>query len=495
MNHEWKTQAFRDDPEAQSFIEEERLANHNAHQGAGLFVQEFLNSPDAMDTSIHKIFRPLNFRNPILAPGLADERMQQAWENMRPALTLATRFLTDPQFRGFWYHLMYGTPVTDAKTKKEYLQHSDQEDDLETARTDFAALLEHLADRITYYWRPENKRLPAVGVACATFWRAFGAFIDTSPFDRFRKPNGAHNSFIGLSSMFLYNLISENAVTYRDINSDIRLQWNLAVTLTHELAHTIYIWRHLPVVKWPNGGTEILASDTDSWNEIGWSCENYIWNGVVVICSFEYNAISEPWATTWENLSLNFCMCTPVTDSWLKSLFMQNSWKDVNRVLNQLSRPVGRPHRFVAQRWIDHEQDYERVQYVDGFAIDPKYHFLNEREGPVTGDVDTWFKHVRELDMGKAVETGLFMIKEHFGMTYEVCGRSIIAIPTYDEDTDEAEDGDSEDDEGSGVEGESDGDEDSDDEDSVDKGSDDEESDDEESDADMEDGSDGEWLP
>ncbi|KAL5379248.1 hypothetical protein DPSP01_008523 [Paraphaeosphaeria sporulosa] len=410
---------------------EERNNDEVPPQVTGLFVQEFRNSPDALGTHIHRVFRPSNWQNPMLQPRLTEGRRHQAWVNMRPALTLATKFLLDPRFGAFWYHLMYGTPVTDAATRKTYLEHSNREDDLQTACADFEALLESLADRTTFYWRPEKSEGPTfAGVTQFSFWEILKDFIDSSRFDRLRKPVDSYNSYIGLSSKFLYNLMSENAVTYSDVNADIRLQFVLAVTITHELAHAIYGWRGLPHVDWTNGLVEVFAFDTDISNEIGWSWENHTWDGVILACTLDHDAIGEVRARTWESEILNETyIFTPVPEDWLKSLFMKDTWKNINQAIKKIPKPVGSPHLFVAQRWINSQRGFESVEYVHGLAVNPEHQILNDREGSVKGDVDPWFKRVRKVDQQKASQTGRFVKRPQLGPRSEVLGQAIACVP------------------------------------------------------------------
>ncbi|KAL5440395.1 hypothetical protein PMIN05_004941 [Paraphaeosphaeria minitans] len=422
----WKFQAFKEDVGMRAFFAEEQKNAKMPLKGTGLFVQEFQNSPDALDTRIHRVFRPSSWQNPILQPRLTEGRKHQAWVNMRPALILATQFLLDPRLGAFWYHLMYGTPVTDAASRKTYLEHSNLEDDLQTTRADFAALLDNLADRVTFYWRPENSKEPTVvGITQSSFWDILDDFIDTSRLDHLRKPEESFNSFIGLSSKFLYNLMSVTAVTHTDMNADIRFQFLLAVTITHEIAHTIYGWRGLP--------------------HIGWSWENHIWDGIILTCTINYDTIGKVRARTWESEVLKEThIYTPVAEDWLKSLFMKNTWKTIDQTIKKIPRPVGSPRLFVAQRWFNSQRGFEFVEYVKGLAVKPEHQLLNDREGPVKGDVDAWFKRVRKIDLQKAVQSGQFVKRPKLGPRSEVLGHAIAWAP-IDEDMTDAEEVDHED--------------------------------------------------
>ncbi|KAF2451231.1 hypothetical protein P171DRAFT_467855 [Karstenula rhodostoma CBS 690.94] len=454
INLKWKFDAFREDMGMRALLKEEQAKGDMPNTSSGLFVQEFQNSPNALDTHIHRVFRPSNFQNPMLQPRLPDGRRHQAWVNMRPALILATKFLLDPQFGAFWNHLMYGTPVTDAATRRSYLEHSDLENDLKTARADFEALLGSLADRVTFYWRPEKSEGSTLGaIFRMSFWEVLEEFIDVSRFQHLKKPAEGYNGFIGLSSKFLYNLMSENAVTYTDVDADIRFQFLLAVTLTHELAHAIYAWRGLPHVGWANGLTEVFAFDTDISNEIGWSWENHTWDGVVLTCTLDHDAIGDVVARTWESEVFGETyMYTPTPEAWLKSLFMKDSWKDIIRVIKQVPKPVGRPHLFFAQRWIDNQRGFEYVEYVDGHAVRPEHRVLNDREGPVRGDVDGWFKRVRRDDLRKAVRTRLFVTERQLGPRFEILGKAIAVAPLDEEmlEAEEESDGEAEGDDDDG---------------------------------------------
>jgi hypothetical protein len=452
MNLLWRQKAFAGNAGMKALLAEEETNNNSPDNGAGLFVQEFQNSPDTLDPLIHRVFRPANFQNPLLKVDLSEARRGQAWVSMRPAMTLATKFLTDPSFGAFWYHLMYGVPTSDPVTRKSFLMHSPQEDDLETARADFAALLDDLADRMTYYWRPAKHQDGIIaGIQGHSYWEVMSEFVDISGFEKMRQPAGGYNGYIGLNSDFLYNLLSRDAVTRTHVEGDIRLQFLLAVTLTHELTHAIYAWRDLPFVDWP-GYTEIFCFDTDVSNEIGWSWENHTFGDVILSCELSHDVIGACRARTWESEVLRETyIYAPVPDAWLKGLFLKNTWKDINQAFKQVPKPVGRPKVFCAQRYVDDQRMFEWVDYVDGFAASPGHDVLNEREGQVKSDVDAWFKAVRKSDLQKAVRTGRFVTEKLLGPRGEVLGKQLLQAPlqapleseseSEDEDEDEDEDG------------------------------------------------------
>jgi hypothetical protein len=434
MNLLWRQKAFAGDAGMKALLSDEQAAGDIPDQGAGLFVQEFENSPDTLHPLIHRVFRPANFQSPLLKVDLPDARRDQAWVRMRPAMTLATKFLTDPSFGAFWYHLMYGVPASDPVTRKTYLMYSPREDDLKTARADFAALLDDLADRMTFYWRPAKYQGGIItGIQGHSFWEVMSEFVDISRFEKIRKPAQGYNGYIGLNSDFLYNLLSRNAVTRTDVEGDIRLQFLLAVTLTHEFAHAIYAWRGLPFVDWP-GYTEIFAFDTDVSNEIGWSWENHTFGDVILSCDLNHHAIGACKARTWESEVLKETyIYAPVPDAWLKGLFLKDTWKDITQTFKQVPKPVGRPKVVCAQRYIDDQRMFEWVDYVDGFAASPGHDLLNVREGRLKDDVDAWFKAVRKSDLRKAVRTRRFATERLLGPRGEVLGKQLVHAPLDEE--------------------------------------------------------------
>lgn len=450
ITHKWQ-QAFKGDPAMKALLAEERNGNEALNNKAGLFVQEFQNSPDVLDTRIHRLFRPSNFQHAFLSvTKLSKPRQHEAWMRMKPALTLATRFLLAPELQAFWIHLMYGVPVSDRATKKTYLMHSGQEDDLETARTDFAALLEDLADRICFHWEPAVRGGRNI-FAChgPSFWSLLKECTDISKFPMFRglpKPAEGYNGYIGLSSIFLYHLLSPNSPTQTSIEADIRVQINLAITITHELAHAVYAWRGLPFVAWHNGSVELFVHDTDKVsNEVGWSWEHHAFDGVTLQCNFSHDEVPAVKCMTLKTLILGepFIWCL-VPDAWLKSLFFEETWGNILQVMKDVPRPAGEPYLFRAQRFIE-GQGFQDVDYLDRLAVSPGHWFFNELEGPVPQetDVQAWFKLVRARDMRKALRTGSFASVVRRGPRGEVLGEGLVpaqAAEEHSEDEDNPSD-------------------------------------------------------
>ncbi|KAL5462743.1 hypothetical protein PMIN07_004763 [Paraphaeosphaeria minitans] len=123
---------------------------------------------------------------------------------------------------------------------------------------------------------------------------------------------------------------------------------------------------------------------------------------------------------------------------------MKNTWKTIDQTIKKIPRPVGSPRLFVAQRWFNSQRGFEFVEYVKGLAVKPEHQLLNDREGPVKGDVDAWFKRVRKIDLQKAVQSGQFVKRPKLGPRSEVLGHAIAWAP-IDEDMTDAEEVDHED--------------------------------------------------
>ncbi|KAJ4352523.1 uncharacterized protein N0V89_007872 [Didymosphaeria variabile] len=435
INFNWRCGAFKNDPGMRALLGEERMEGFLLDEGgSGLFVKEFQESPDAVAPRIHRVFRPSNFQNPLLKVKLPEERQHQVWVNMRPALILATKFLLDQRHGAFWYHLMYGTAVTDRATRKSYLMHSPKENDLETAQADFAALLESLADRMSFYWRPAMHNGGHVNaIYGSSFWQTLEEFVDITRWQNLRRRAEGYNGYIGLSSNFLYNLIGRHAPTRTHVEADINIQFLLAVTLTHELAHAIYAWRDLPCWGFQNGQSELFVFDTDMSNEVGWSWEYHTFGGVSLFCDLLHDHIGKRIkARTWESMLLGeTSIYTPVPNDWLKSMFMKDTWKHINQHVSSIPKPVGRPEVFVALRYIDRggQLSVEDVEYKDGLACNPEHQLLNDLEGPVEGCVEARFKRVRKSDFRKAKRTGFLTTVAQRGPRNEVLGKELVVAP------------------------------------------------------------------
>lgn len=430
ITHKWR-RFLMEDTFLRDLIVQEK--NGETLGGPQLLQEDLKESLDGLrlnEEDIHPIFSNLNLERCLLESELSIPAVRRTTLSMRPALALATKFLTAPELQSWWYHLIYGVPATDRSTRKSYLRASPLEEDIPTARTEFAAVLEALSRRIQFCWTTGALR-DGTGFdgihSSFGFWDMLGNFIDTSKMDlrTARKRADGYNGFIGISTRFLYHLLSPTSPARSDLQADTRLQVQLAVTLTHELAHAVYAFRNQPFANYQYPSGELHIFDTDVVNEAGASWENHIWDGVILNCSVDRDGISDMVARTWgmEVLPSPWAL-TYVPDAWLRDLFRDTTWGDVSGHMAKLERPMGRPNKFVAERWV-RGRGFESVWYVGGRATGE---FADEfkGEGKIRGGVERWFEGRREEDMAVAVGMGAFEYEVRRGARDVVLGRGVV---------------------------------------------------------------------
>ncbi|KAF1965368.1 hypothetical protein BU23DRAFT_26903 [Bimuria novae-zelandiae CBS 107.79] len=111
---------------------QQRAAGDVLGSGPQLLVQNLRRNPDSLDLDdIRPLFRYENMQSDVLRFRLPEAQNRQAYDAMRPVFALVQKFLLAPELQSFWFHLM--------------------KDDLETARAEFNALLQDMADRIKFY--------------------------------------------------------------------------------------------------------------------------------------------------------------------------------------------------------------------------------------------------------------------------------------------------------------------------------------------------------
>ena len=391
--------------------------------GPQLLAQELEASRDSLDLEdIHPIFSHLNLEKCLLQTDLSIRAIGQATRNLRPALALATKLLTAPELQSWWYHLMYGTIGTSITTKKTQLLPSPMEQDIPTARADFAALLEALACRMQFYWAPfhvPNRPGPKPDAVHSTwgFWEMLSDYLDISKIvlRLARKRAQGYNGLIGISSMTLYHLLSPESPTRESLEQDTCLHVQLAFTLVHELAHAVYSLRRIPLVDVASWGTgEVYAYDTDISNEIGMSWENYACDGVILSSQVTKEHIEGIVAKSWKHVLVPGPWAyTHVPQEWLRDLFRKDTWKDVTKHMERLEKPIGRSGSFVAERWNEERWEFWPITYENRMATGETA-FL-EDGGRVTGNVEAWYERARELDMAASVRSGKCEYKQTRG--------------------------------------------------------------------------------
>lgn len=404
---------------------------------------------DSLDLDdIHPIFSKANMERSFLETELDFMALHKTREHMRPALALATKFLTDPQLgRAFWYHLMYGAPITDMATKKTYLEADPREADEETARSDWLALLDELANRMQFNWQPSRTRSGEAD-ACHAGHGYLGLVVDAAPSmiqyqKRLNRPEVGYNGFIAVAVHFLWHCLSPNSETCYDVESDLSFQLMLAITLAHEISHAVYAMRRLPSIFFQNRHTEVHAYSTDFRNEIGESFEDHLWKGVQIHGYIRHNWPCKLSVRTWKGAVLGQpTIYTKIPEAWLRGLFRKGTWDDFSKQIDALPRPDGETREFRADRFL-HGLGLRNVGYVDGVARlnEEDAAELDKRGGnpKVEGDLDTWWNKIREADIAEAARAG-HALELHWGPRLEFLGQSLVEATEDGSSSDSSED-------------------------------------------------------
>ncbi|KAF2451182.1 hypothetical protein P171DRAFT_437960 [Karstenula rhodostoma CBS 690.94] len=352
---------------------------------------------------IHPLFRFENFTS-----GLPEDFARKVWVAMAPALVLATKWITTPELQEFWHHLSFGEPVTvDGKT---YLARSPIQDDFPMASTRFAEILMAMADKTNFWWFPhELPRFPnRYGIETRDFYgpifildEALSQEIEMRSGYRARPPTDyEYNGYIGLTCKFIYRLLSPESCARSEKGTMMRLQFQIAHTLCHELAHAVLDWRGspkpepyvLPSDAMAEAGfswsQNVLGADTDFGSDMGFlACRTYKY-----LYSFP---------------GLRYFN----SDRWVEAWFRKDTWARIEEVVrnNLLRLPhasnLSGPTVWIAWRLVGNV--LRPVIYINREVVWPE-HAVGKVEAPPEGvSPEDWFVEVRKREMELAIASGV----------------------------------------------------------------------------------------
>lgn len=325
-------------------------------------------------TDIHPLFR---FENWL--PGVAEDLTRNAWAAMAPALALSTKWLTTPEMQGFWHRLAFGEPSNiDGKI---CLARSSIENDLPMACTQFGEILRLLAENIKFWWSPDHL-LDNPGMIDGVFsYNIFGVIdiLDKTLSSEIRKRSGysfgkpyAYDGHVGITCEFLYHLLSPVSKASSDDCVMMRLQFQLACCICHELAHALYAWRGLPGSK--SNAPEIFIFPSDEMAEAGFSWSQNEMGGDVHL---DFENLELQVARTYRNLYSRPNLHYILDDRWVQAWFLKDTWARMNEVVrdNLLRLPgaagFSEPPLWVADRFL--EGRFRAVAYKGREVIWPEY--------------------------------------------------------------------------------------------------------------------------
>ncbi|KAL1598034.1 hypothetical protein SLS60_008522 [Paraconiothyrium brasiliense] len=350
---------------------------------------------------IYPLFR---FENWAIGP--SEDVMKAAWTAMAPAFALSTRWLTTPEFQGYWHRLAFGEPTTE--NGKTYLARSPIEDDLPLACSRFGEILKVLADKIKFWWVPQNMPDGTPMEGCFTTNRFGSVFVlDKILGEEILRRSGCsprksydYDGRIGISCEFLYHLLSPESSTRFDECARMRMQFRLAAVLCHELCHAVYQWRRLPL-------PEVYVFPSDAMAETGLS-----WSQNVLGAdeSFGARGMGYLLSHTYKYLYSYPAVSHVINDRWIEAWFRKDTWARIDEVVrrNLLRLPdaagLSGPTVWIAERFVMGRM--LAVVYKDGEVVWPE-DVVGRVDAPSEGmSPEEWFVDVRKRDIELAIAAG-----------------------------------------------------------------------------------------
>lgn len=285
-------------------------------------------------TEFYQLFRLQNWvRLPVESMSIQEI---QVWEATAPARALATKFLTTPEMQPFWYRLAFGEPFT-TQNGKRYFGRSHWEDNPSAAQEAFGAMLDDMASKLRFWWCPET--LEDGSVIEGLFNRSRVSVMEsldekTAKFMSLRVRDHItsqhYDVFIGLSSRYLYHLLSPKSSVRTDKSAMMRLQFDLAVTLCHEIAHAVYAYRGLQQPEMFVCPTDEMAESGFSWtfNVLG-ACVDISSSGNKNVDRDVKYMLSKDWKSMWA-----FPRIRMVVDMhWINAWFRRDTWERIDEVM------------------------------------------------------------------------------------------------------------------------------------------------------------------
>lgn len=258
-------------------------------------------TPSTLTNPIHPIFRATNFPSTPKAGKQQDGRTgttPSVYNTMRPALRLASHFLTHPVASLWWYKLILGEIIGVVGEDREVLV-----DRIGKFGEASRMLIEH-AEHVAFCWRPDSR-------AHASTWP-----IATNRSNSLVCLNERVRDFV------------EGEYHSSSPSHQLRFQFHLALNLCHELAHSVMIRRQLRREPYFNNG--------DPENELGAAWEYFAFGGKIQPVNYSPSAadglIWYPWQTGQANQEAdmrNEGRHRAVSMRWVASMFEMDAWKKV----------------------------------------------------------------------------------------------------------------------------------------------------------------------
>ncbi|KAF2786370.1 hypothetical protein K505DRAFT_343863 [Melanomma pulvis-pyrius CBS 109.77] len=363
------------------------------------------------DTAIHPIFSSLLWDRTGV-----QEFIDPSHDAMRPAIALATKWITSDLFLGWWIRVLYGTFETDKESGKLYLAASPKEHDFPQAKADLEKAFAQLAENLRYYWKPEDENTAATS---RNPWMALWG-LDNQRWDA--EADAHINEFapcINLPTIFLYHLLSPRGARQASTCSNLRLQFHIAKTLVHELAHAFHMFVH-------RDKCEPYIFLEDWIPEAGFSWEQFVFGCDVTAFPFKLEGIGAVCAMEFEHMHAFPGICVPLAMRWVEKWFLNETWNSAPDI--EFCNPITAEKLLkryqgliYADRFLPSANLWSRVLYqnqkpvgIQSLAIPgappPMGMRFNAMANlgmiPHRWNIQEWFDQVREKDIEAAVASG-----------------------------------------------------------------------------------------
>lgn len=301
----------------------------------------------------------------IFEGGAPPAEWDEAYENMKPAFRLASRWILDPAFRKFWNSLGRGKVEDLDHPREDFLRPKRKVEFEGLGEGEIAAAAEDTPGCFERYARQHHFRFRPVQHA----WALTRSQSVPTPPDRFHwvptQPD-RFNSVTILHDDFYY--LSYTTFPKATESQQLRFLYFLAINLAHEMAHLL--WQHreakLGILQYSGS---ILDSEpfrfdcSDPHNELGISWECFMFGGRIQ----PLNQCATPFVPDGlAILHLDMVRDTLFTDiapriaplltDWISDQFAESWWNKRGRKAALARRP-GRPGRALVRATVNRTTD------------------------------------------------------------------------------------------------------------------------------------------
>jgi hypothetical protein len=300
-----------------------------------------------LDNDIHSVFRQENWiREPRFGKGNIQEH-DLLWRRMQPALRLATKLITHSGVMHWWLHVLFSRKELVKGTGRKYLEPSN------TKRADPLKSVEKCLERLVrkVQWSfcdmyPPNMDFgqQSHGMTCLGL-----ASLDTHCMPRPAGENapvclgeGPQEPVVGLHKSFRDFFLSDGYSNDPESCAVLRLHWQFAVTVTHELAHCFNIAKSpKPDLSEPLLNREDYRHDP----ELGWTWEREILGLGRTLCYVDSQCGVlglhwNRWLKSKEDpaITINTDIVSPISPLFLQRFFSKKEWEQMEGLSDREKR-------------------------------------------------------------------------------------------------------------------------------------------------------------